>query len=131
MSKKKIWWKLLFWINIPLFIAGPTNLIYGLNSSLTNWDIIKLFMILVALVGIFGLAYSKPILSENVWRIFFPIHFLWLAFFSFTVGFTIEAPLFGSPAGPNGGYISHLLLASLLLLGIYVYSYRSESVWAS
>jgi hypothetical protein len=95
-------------------------------------DLLDLGITLVGAVGLFGYAYSRCIGGPALWKAWFPVQLLWDLSYSFLL---VPSGVAGQIPLPEGETISAvdsalgLLVASPLYAALYLYGYRSSTLW--
>lgn len=118
--------KSFFWLTSMLVSLSLISLI--IKQTATFMDRLDLFLTIVATIGLYGFAYSKKIASIVFWRYYFYFGLIE------TFIYTVALPMMGferyeMPFVFNGHYILELSYAVVLLYFLYLYAYRSPSIW--
>jgi hypothetical protein len=120
-------WKIYFFILSLLYTAYMVAaILYPEAMELESIDYFDLGFALLALVGVFGYAFRRTVLSKNVWKLYLPFIILW------DIGFaTLRNEWIG---GKDLMYeIMALIIIVLTLIPQYValfrYGFRSAQLW--
>jgi hypothetical protein len=123
----KFWWKTYIWLMAVLFAAAVSIDLYYYESR-DILDIIFYGTWLFSLVGVFGFAYSKIIMSKRLWQFWLPIVVLWDA--GLLVNQFIYEPLEMEP----WFLVSVVVITGIMMLpeylALYFYGYRSNPLWS-
>lgn len=88
---ESIWWKLYFNISALLLALSMVTITQVPELTMSVFDRIDIALSMVALVGLFGFAYSRPIARRVFWQWFF-----YLALVEGLI-YSILMPLLGQP----------------------------------
>jgi hypothetical protein len=120
-----IGWKIYF--IVILFISLLSYSSYG---TMRIWDIIDLILFIISMVALFGFCWSKKLLNQQLWRIFFVIFIVWNIYYHYFVPMPRVMDEFS-----NKG-MSQTLLATInlslyipLLVALYLYSFKKVEIW--
>jgi len=92
------------------------------------FDRVDLFLSIFALLGLFGVAYSKQILTVVFWRYFFYFGMIETILYSIVLPF-IGYERYGKPFIFNGLYVLEIVYAVILLYVLHSYAYRKPYIW--
>lgn len=112
-----------------MLLSLSTASLLSLQTA-TVIDRIDLFLSIFATFGLFGVAYSKPLITVVFWRYFFYFGIIETFLYSIVlpiVGFNRYA----KPLVFNGLYVFEIVYAVLLLYALHIYAYRKSSIWAA
>lgn len=105
-------WKIYFFfiaiISLPLYLLGALMRAPGF--------VIDLAFFVVLMVGFFGLVWRKQIISNQFWKIFFPIVVIW------NLGFACY-----SFEGISTVILNAIYLPTLV--PIFLYAFKSDDIW--
>ena len=117
----KFWWKTYFWLVAGLLVVDVVRFPLHYSETLELTDIVDYGTWLFSLIGLFGFAYSKIILSKRLWQVLLPIVVLW------DIRIWINLYAYES--------VGVAVVAGILILpeylALYFYGYRSNPLWAS
>ena len=82
-------------------------------------------------VALNGYAYSKKYFSSTVWKIFYVAYLFWLIFYLIIAAYILKIPQLGEVAVLDFWVSIDLVLSVLSLTAIYLYAYKSVTVWKS
>ncbi len=125
-SVSTVFFKLFFWITVVLLSLSTVSLL-SLQTA-TFIDRIDLFLSILATFGLFGVAYSKALITVVFWRYFFYFGIIETFVYSIMlpiVGFN----RYGRPFVFNGLYVFEIVYAFLLLYALHHYAYRRPLIW--
>lgn len=124
--KTRLYWRIYFW-----FLAVVVGFLFGgsITQGLTVIKLVDVPVSLIALAGLFGFAYQKPLWISAFWKVWLPFTVVWDTFANFLRN------------GVSGLHdLSTIEIAFvvavfyLLFLGEYValflYGFRSEGIWS-
>jgi hypothetical protein len=111
-EKPRTAWKSYFYFFLALSAPSITPFVY---YSTLEW-LVDLSFILVLSVGLFGLAWKKPIFNRQFWKVFVPICVIYNIGHSLAMIQTIE-PLITT------------LLAMPSLAGVWLFAYKTNQIW--
>lgn len=100
------------------------------QQTATFIDRLDLFLSIFAALGLFGVAYSKPLISIIFWRYFFYFGVIETFLYSIVlpiVGFN----RYGKPFVFNGLYVFEIVYAVLLLYALHHYAYHRPLIWTT
>jgi len=98
------------------------------QQTASFFDRVDLFLSIFALLGLFGVAYSKQILTVIFWRYFFYFGAIETFLYSIVLPL-IGNERYGKPFVFNGLYVFEIVYAVILLYVLYLYAYRKPSIW--
>ncbi|CAN5523825.1 hypothetical protein BH10ACI1_BH10ACI1_24920 [soil metagenome] len=124
-------WTIYFWLMALLVGASAIGRVYLFltREIVTAYDLVESLVSLVAIVGLFGFVYQTPIAVPTFWKVVWVLLVLtWVwSFFGAKnvemiekVGLAKGAAIFS--------VISMLAVPSLV--GLCIYSFRSEALWS-
>ena len=120
-------WRVFFWVSA--FLIGLGVLAVPLIDNLTLLDLVDFATSIVALVGLFGFAYYKPVGGVVFWRYFF--YFAALESFVFIILLPLlSTERYGDSTSLDGAYLFEIVYAYLMLTALYFYAYRRPFVWS-
>jgi hypothetical protein len=122
------WWKAYFWLMAALAV-GSVFFDLRRSQTLIPFDMVDYGTWLFSLVGVFGFAYSKIILSKRLWQVWLPLVALW------DIGGLVKQ-YFQEPVEMEPWFLLFVaVIAGIFILpeylALYLYGYRSPSLWAS
>ena len=118
--------KSFFWLTSALLVLSLISVI--LQQKATFIDRIDLFLSIFATLGLFGIAYSKAILTVVIWRYFFYFGIIETLYYSILLPL-IGYERYGKPFVFNGLYVFEIIYAVLLLYVLHAYAYKNSSIW--
>jgi hypothetical protein len=124
-------WKAFFYLWLILLISSIYySLTEGKLEKLSG--AINLLQLLLGAIAIYGLAFQKRILVRGFWRVMFILQLTFIV---------IVLTLFGMATGTFvqslgvmklvAGIAALLLVLAPYYYGLYLYSYRSNAIWAN
>ena len=117
---------MFFWITAVFMSLSLTSLVE--LQTATFIDRIDLFLAILATLGLFGIAYSKKIFTSVFWRYFFYFGMIETFLYSIILPW-LGYERYGKPFVFSGLYVFEIIYAVILLYVIYLYAYRSSSIW--
>ncbi|MFC1824287.1 hypothetical protein ACFL9T_16375 [Thermodesulfobacteriota bacterium] len=120
-----VWWKIYFWIAAVLI---GLSLLASFFFTVSAYEVIDLAVSVIGVIGLFGLAYSKRMLSVDFWKFFFYIAFLETIIYTFVLPY-FNVPLYGEPSSINVYAFIEIAFGIPFLLGLYVYAFRRDVLW--
>jgi hypothetical protein len=120
-------------IRIAILIIAIVATIQNIWGGFSNFG--QLFAFLISAISCFGIAgwvAQRPLLSQLGWRIYFGIYLLLLtaAVVVLASMWLMVRPSDGSIDEPFGQIMAGALLHIPVLIGLYLYLFRSEHIWA-
>ena len=125
-----LFWKIYFWL--MAFLVGLSAIgrvyLYFTREIVTVYDLVESLISLIAIVGLYGFVYQKPLAAPLFWKFIWILLLLtWIwSFFSAKNAGMIE----------KFGFAKAALLITLIaglavpsLIGLYLYSFRSNALW--
>ena len=70
IERESIWWKIYSVLSIILILLAIAGIALTGSLSVSIFDYVDFGLSLVAMIGLFGFAFSKPIAKFRVWRVF-------------------------------------------------------------
>lgn len=121
-----IWWKIFFWISAVLMLLGVVTLPF--IEGVTILDYADVILSVIAVVGLFGFAFYRPIGKVVFWRYFFYIVLLE------SIAYTLLLPAigyerFGEENAYDIWYAVEVVYALLFLCALNLYAYKRPIVW--
>ena len=118
-------WKIYAWFLAFLLAVGYGVLIW---EGIEVRDIVDMLISLVALIGVFGYAYKRKIISEDLWRVWFFVIIGWDIFYNLVLEDFTEFSEFTTIE------ISIVIIIMLILIipeyiALFLYGFRSEALW--
>ena len=112
----KVFWKVYFWLVALLWVISITDITW---QVLSLRDAINIPLSWIALVGVFGYAYRRKLISQNFWKFCFFLIVGWdVLYFSALTEFT-------------KGQMGILLVLGLpQYIALYLYGLRSTPLWS-
>ena len=124
----KFWWKVYFWLMTALAVAVFVFDFHFYEMSEPS-DVLEYGIWFFSLIGVFGFAYSKIIVSKRLWQVWLPIVVLW------DVGLSVKQYLYDSVEIESWFLALMIVIGGILVLpeylALYFYGYRSNPLWAS
>ena len=115
-------WKIYFCI-----LTGLLLVLYAITFSGSVMGVVHYLDVpisLVALVGVYGYAFKRPIGHHNFWKIWFCLIVLWDAFYNLV----LPEPAVFQPAD----LVAILIGYGIIIPGyiaLYLYGFRSQRLW--
>jgi hypothetical protein len=115
-------WKIYFFILVGLLTAMYVLTFSTCAAAVYHYA--DILITLVTLIGIYGYAFRKPLVSRNFWKLWFGFFLLWDFLFNFVL-----------PGWYWGELFDRLVLVAFLAmlipayLALYLYSFRSDTLW--
>lgn len=122
-------WKILFFISFmnffsELFILPAFKYPFFLNEK------IDLFVSVISLIGIYGLAWEKKLLSKLFWQVFTVFSVIWtLSLFVLPHSEVLLTIIHNNIS--IAGVLSVLIAYLPITLGLLAYSFTSDKIWES
>jgi hypothetical protein len=101
-------------------------LVDGLTVSV--FDYVDSSLSLVALIGVFGFAFSIPIGKPNIWGYFFYLIVVESLFYNLALPVSGEAR-FGEVAKFDGMYAFEIAYLVPLIWALYLYAFKRNKLW--
>jgi hypothetical protein len=124
----KFWWKAYFWLMAALVVGAVIFNLYFEETPAPS-DIVDYGTWLFGLIGVFGFAYSKVIMSKRLWQVWLPIIVAW------DVGVLTKQYVYEPVEMDPWLMVFVAVIAGVLVLpeylALYLYGYRSGSLWAA
>lgn len=99
------------------------------STSRDPLDVVDYGTWLFSLVGVFGFAYSKIIVSKRLWQVWLPIVVLW------DIGVLAKEYIYEPVEMESWFLVLMVIMAGILILpeylALYFYGYRSNPLWAA
>jgi hypothetical protein len=125
---RRLWWKAYLWIMVALVcVALAMMMLLGDPQFL---DLVDFVAMGFSCLGTFGYCYRRPLLSNAFWRWWAPLVFVWdgaIQFLLEPAGMIYRFPEI-EPA-TSGEAALGLLVALPIYAALYLYGYRSGSLW--
>ncbi|TDJ64295.1 MAG: hypothetical protein E2O36_01965 [Proteobacteria bacterium] len=125
--ENNIWWKIYFWLNIILMIMG--FMAFPFIEGITLFDYLDIIVSLIAIVGLFGFAFYRPIGDVVFWRYFFYITLIESFAYVFVVPL-IGYERFGQAPNFGAMFIFEVIYVWILCCALYFYAYKRSFIWA-
>lgn len=130
---KKLGWKIYFWIIVVLMaaalgtqLAGTLGVEMFADEDLDVLDTISYAISALSLVGVFGYAYSKPLLQPRLWQLWLPIALLADIYF---FGYEVLYPELDEPMSAVAVIVFYAIFAVPQYVALYLYGFRSKELW--
>ena len=126
--RESIWWKVYFVLSILMTLLAflGVALVDGLTVSV--FDYVDSGFSLVALIGVFGFAFSIPIGKPDIWSYFFYLFVVETLFYSLALPISGEAR-FGEVAKFDGMYAFETAYLVPLIWALYLYAFKRNKLW--
>jgi len=111
-EKPRTAWKTYFFFFLVLSAPSITPLVY---YTVLEWAVDLSFLVITT-VGLFGFAWSKPILDQRFWKVLAPICVMWNLGHAFVMIQTIEPAITTMLALPS-------------LIGVCLYAFQANQIW--
>lgn len=115
-------WKIYF--ILILILSVPT---YFLQGFYRIWEIIDFIVFLIAMMGLFGFAWRKKLISKLFWQIFFSVQLVWNFYYLYFL--PLPQKVFEIMENVNGS--SQFAVATLtfvifspLIIALYLYAFK-------
>lgn len=127
---KTIWWKIFFFLYTFLVVIGLGTMAYTGELKIAVLETIDLILSVIALVGLFGLAFNKVIGKQSFWKYFFYLNLVVIVITGliFPV-FGIE--MYGQVSEFNIEFAIGLLFAAPIVWASYLYAFKRSYIWDS
>lgn len=111
-----MFWKIYFFIQLFLLVCVHAG--YGFPN---NWRIADFIITIIALMGLFGLAWEKKIFISIFWKIFLAIFILWQIYLDVLNPEQIDTGL------------KWLIIALIILIpfpiALFIYAFKRDYLW--
>lgn len=126
-------WKFYFWVSVVMFTLNILLFVVGsiFNIDLISYnamDIVDFIVWSIATVAIFGLAWSRKLVSLTFWRFYLLIFILWFVVYSLVAPFGFNMPKYGTLATLTDLFYETPFFF-LTLWGLYCYTNRMDKLW--
>ena len=125
-APSKVWWKVFFWLllilealSITAYINDPAESVFEMLLEIAIYSAI--------LVGMFGFAYDKKILSQGIWKIVLPIGLAYDIY--------VLIDIVGS-SSPQTLYLTTVSMVVIVFpvmlfqyIALYKYGFKSTDIW--
>lgn len=125
-------WKAYYFVALILFIGG---VVYGVYAVLKlpafvytapfQKVLVDLVLGFVTLTGLYGFVYKKPILHPHLWKV---VAIVYLGYEVLPLVGKANV-LVGAPPAALGAILASLLFAFPGILALFLYGFRSGTVW--
>jgi hypothetical protein len=119
-----MFWKIYFWILLVFTV------VYHITLGFPRvWEVIDLVFNTIAIIGVFGFCWERPIFRRFFWKIFTLVFVVWLI-----CSYMVPESQKLANINPPGWYqaidwVFSLTLLLLLYLALYLYSFRNSDLW--
>ncbi len=125
--RNSVWWRVFFRLSAVMITLGILGVPF--LTGLSTLDMIDFATSIVALVGLYGFAFYKPLGGVVFWRYFF--YFMMLESILFIIVLPLSgATRYGQPTAFDSLYVFELVYGYLILTALYLYAYRRPFVWS-
>ena len=123
-------WIIYFWLMALLVGLSAIGRVYLFFTAeiVTVYDLVESLISLIAVVGLYGFVYQKPIAARTFWKFVWILLLLTWIWSFFAAKNTEMIEKFGLAKGA----LIIILIAGLAvpsLIGLYLYSFRSVALW--
>jgi len=118
-------WKIYAWFLAIVLAAAYGAIIW---EGLEVRDAIDIPISLIAVIGVFGYAYKRRIVSEDLWRVWFFVIIGWDIFNSLVLEDFTEFDEF-TAIEISIGIIFVLILIIPEYIALFLYGFKSETLW--
>ena len=122
-------WKFYFWLNVAMALLLLLVIFIFETIGVLYWIDILTFPF--TLIAINGYAYSKKYFSSKVWHFFYSAYLSWIIFYSIIAAYILKIPQYGEVSVLDFGITIDLIFSVLTLSAIYLYAYKSKTMWKS
>jgi hypothetical protein len=120
-----MFWKVYFWILLVITVLYHVTLGFP-----RVWEVINLVFNAIAIIGVFGFSWERPIFRRTFWKIFTPVFVVWLIFGNFILPESQKLSEINPPEWYQAiDLVFSLTLTLLLLLALFLYSFRNSDLW--
>jgi hypothetical protein len=123
--RNTLWWKVFFWITLVLTLF--TVLGVASIKGVSLMDYVDFALSLVAVVGLFGFAYYRPIGGVVFWRYFFYVALVEAVVYSLVFP-ALGVARYGDTS-ITYWYLFEIGYTVLILWAIYRYAYQVPIIW--
>lgn len=125
-QNRKVWWKIYLWLMVVLLVVVVGFDVYDKNPP-SAIDILDYLTWIFSLVGVFGFAYNRAILSQDLWRVWLPVVIAWDVWIAAREYYSepIDLDLVTL-------VILSIIIGALALpeyVALFFYGYRSQQIW--
>lgn len=121
-----VWKRVTVAVGAVFVISSVTSL-----SSVDTYTLVRLAIMLLALNGLAGFAWQRAVLKRWVWQALVVFQGIGLAISILNVIAILNTRATGVTLGGWLVTIMLLLLQGILVLGLYLYAYRSPYIWTA
>ena len=125
---ESIWWKVYFGISSFLILITIAGLFLIEEFKISKFDYVDFSLSMVAMTGLFGLAFSRPIGKQVFWRYFFYIALVETLFYSIALPMAGVAR-FGEVTSFDTWHAFEIAYTVPLIWGLYLYSFKRDYNW--
>jgi hypothetical protein len=117
-------WKAYFVIILILSI-----ILYVWQGLPRFYEFIDVVIFAFALIGLYGYAWGKGILSQGYWKVFFFIMIIWNIVYHYFI--PVPAKVAETLQGQSQAYSATigLIIFIPLIIAIYLYGYKRDDLW--
>jgi len=121
-------WKIFFFLSVALMALMVAAITFTEMLEVSVLESIDLIISFVTLVGLFGLAFNKPIGKQVFWKYVFYLN---------SISFVVSGVLFpllgieiyGLVTEINTDFLVGLILSALFVWACYVYAFKRPQIW--
>ena len=124
--KNTLFWKVFFWFNA--IVTALTLISLPFIDLLSVIDQIDLIITLIAIAGLYGYAYYRPIGRVVFWRYFFYVVLFESLLYNFYLPLS-GASRYGEPTPFDAYYIVEIIFVVFMLIAMHRYAYRLPFIW--
>ncbi|MCZ6640767.1 MAG: hypothetical protein O7F71_04280 [Gammaproteobacteria bacterium] len=125
--ERSVMWKIYFVIIILITLVGFATQYSMLNAGIA--EIVSALLVVPAMVGLFGYAFSKKILNGKIWLVVLVVYLVWSGLYPFVTNLDLTA---GGMLTDTMFWISQAVgwvIAFPSFLALYLYGRSSYPLW--
>jgi len=126
--KESIWWKVYFVLSMLMTLLAFVGVALVEALTVSIFDYVDSGLSLVALIGLFGFAFSIPIGKPYFWGYFFYLILVETLFYSLALPVSGVAR-FGEVTQFGGFYAFEIAYVIPLIWALYLYAFKRKKLW--
>jgi|WetSurMetagenome_2_1015567.scaffolds.fasta_scaffold41632_2 hypothetical protein len=123
----------MFWriYSVALAVLLLPTYVMIMGTSYSLWDFMDMVVAVGALMGFIGFAYKFPIISVNVWKVYFFLVISWDFFYNIIITLVLDLAVH-LPNEPKIGWTNVLLSFAIIApeyVALFRYGFKSDPIW--